>query len=65
MDEDGIDVESDEETDKIINEIEAQTRGGGGQKEMKKEEVSFFHLFFLSYNFYRIILVNLKLNCKA
>jgi len=38
MDEDGIDVESDEETDKIINEIEAQTRGGGGQKEMKKEE---------------------------
>jgi len=40
MDEDGVDVESDEETDKIINQIEAQANGGGGggQKEVKKDE---------------------------
>jgi len=40
MDEDGVDVESDEETDKIINEIESQANGGGGggQKEVKKDE---------------------------
>jgi hypothetical protein len=42
MDEDGVDVESDEETDKIINEIEAQRvgggNGGGGLKEVKKDE---------------------------
>ena len=49
MDEDGIDIESDEETDKIINEIEAQNRGGGGLKEQKKEEVVLF--IPLSYNF--------------
>jgi len=43
MDEDGVDIESDEETDKIINEIEAQrvggNGGGGGLKEAKKDEV--------------------------
>jgi len=39
MDEDGVDVESDEETDKIINEIEVQVRGGGGgQKEVQKQQ---------------------------
>jgi len=39
MDEDGMEVDSDEATDGIINEIEAQIKGGGGgQKEVKKEE---------------------------
>ena len=44
MDEDGVDVESDEETDKIINQIEAQSNGGGGGglKEVKKDEVIIF-----------------------
>ncbi len=46
MDEDGVDIESDEETDKIINEIEAQRvgggNGGGGLKEAKKDEVIIF-----------------------
>jgi len=49
MDEDGVDVERDEATDQIINEIEAQTKGGGGGlKEVKKEEVNNLDKFTLT-----------------
>ena len=51
MDEDGAEVESDEATDKIINEIEAQTKGGGGGlKETKKDEVDLFILFLILFS---------------
>lgn len=43
MDEDAAEIESDEETDKIINELEVQVRGGGGgTKEIKKDDVENF-----------------------
>lgn len=51
MNEDGEEVESDEATDKIINELEAQQKGGGngGQKEVKKDDVIL--IFVHSNNF--------------
>ena len=41
MDDDDVDYDNDEETDKIINEIEAQNSkgGSGGMKEVKKDDV--------------------------
>lgn len=51
MNEDGEEVESDEATDKIINELEAQQKGSGngGQKEVKKDDVIL--IFVHSNNF--------------
>ena len=62
MDEDSAEVESDETTDKIINEIEAQIGGGkGGQKEVQKQDVNCV-ISHRKTNFSNRTSVNSKLN---
>jgi len=48
MDDDDMDTDSDEATERIINEMEAQANGGhggGGNKEVNKEDNVFFFIF--------------------